>query len=259
MPARPRFATFVARRIEPHPGDHRVGMAAVGVDGDPAAFASQAPPLHRARRQRALEEFAAVEREADRSGAVIASVQPTTVAAALDVGLGADLVGGFDHGHDLRRGALRGNQFPGREKLRFGGRGACIYFRRGQPAGDALGGGAPGAVRAMGAKTTASTNPALNFNLSNANRSPLSAYGVSCRASAKRSLRSHLTRWISPENLVPPFPWPFGDPGLGVSVLRTGGSIEHRLGLAHKTLTFSCLSHCHPSIPVGCTAASLGS
>ena len=39
VPARAGFAAFVAGGVAADAGDHGVGVAAVGVDGDPAAFA----------------------------------------------------------------------------------------------------------------------------------------------------------------------------------------------------------------------------
>src|SRR3954468_2906971 len=42
-------ATRVAGGVPPVAGDLRVGVTGVGVDGDPAAFAFQAPVLHRPR------------------------------------------------------------------------------------------------------------------------------------------------------------------------------------------------------------------
>src|SRR3954449_10386338 len=53
VPAR-AGAARVAGGVPAVAGDHRVGVAGVGVDGDPAAFAFQSPALHRARGQRAF-------------------------------------------------------------------------------------------------------------------------------------------------------------------------------------------------------------
>src|SRR5690349_10514189 len=62
--------------------DLRVGVAGVRVDGDPTTFSRQTPLFHRAGGQRAFEELAAVQGEADRAGAVVAGVPPASVAAA---------------------------------------------------------------------------------------------------------------------------------------------------------------------------------
>src|SRR4051794_14646792 len=90
VPAGTGFFAFVAAGVEAVAGDRHVGVAGVGVDGDPAAFAFFAPVLHRAGGKRAFEEPAAVEGEGDRAGAVVAGRGEVGVAAAPDVGLGAD-------------------------------------------------------------------------------------------------------------------------------------------------------------------------
>src|SRR4051794_22240122 len=83
-------------------------MFGVGVDGDPLAGTGFAPGLEAGRVQRAFEQAAAVQGEADRARAVIAGGFEGAVAAAPDVGGGGDRVGGFDRGRDGRRG-LAGN------------------------------------------------------------------------------------------------------------------------------------------------------
>src|ERR1700755_1197811 len=142
MPPRPRFVAFVAAGVPAEAGDHGVGVAAVGVDGDPAPFAGAAPLFHRAGGEGAFDEFTAVEGVADRAGAVVAFVPPAGVAAAPDVGLGADFVGGFDHGLDAGRGAGWRDQFPGRQQLRLRGGRAWVDFGRGKTTGGAAGGSA---------------------------------------------------------------------------------------------------------------------
>src|SRR5215469_3515391 len=90
VPAGAGFAGYVTGGVPAEAGDHGVGVAGVGVDGDPAAFAGEPPLLHRAGGEGAFEEFAAVEGEADRAGAVVAAVPPAGVATAPDVRFGAD-------------------------------------------------------------------------------------------------------------------------------------------------------------------------
>src|ERR1044072_4808630 len=89
VPARPGFAA-VPGRVPADARDHGVGLTGVGVDGDPAAQAGQAPACHRAGGHRAFDEFAAAQREADGAGAVITTIPPAGVATAPDVGLGAN-------------------------------------------------------------------------------------------------------------------------------------------------------------------------
>src|SRR5690242_8331864 len=106
MPTGARFAVFVARGVPAVAGDHRVSVAAVRIDRDPAPFAFFAPALERAGGKRAFEEATAVQGVTDRARAVVATVDPAGVAAAPDVGLAADFVGSGDHGLDARGRAL---------------------------------------------------------------------------------------------------------------------------------------------------------
>ena len=69
-----RHAVATAR-VEAQPGDHHVGVAGVGVDGDPAALAAIAPAHEAAGVERALEEPPAAERVAHGAGAVVAAVE----------------------------------------------------------------------------------------------------------------------------------------------------------------------------------------
>src|SRR4051795_5158535 len=71
VPARARFAAFVAGGVPAVAGDHGIGVAAVGVNGDPAAFAFFGPALHRTGGEGAFEEVAAVKSEGDGTGAVV--------------------------------------------------------------------------------------------------------------------------------------------------------------------------------------------
>src|SRR6185312_16581600 len=131
-PARAGFFTLVAGGVEAVPGDRHVGVATVGVDGDPAAFAFFAPAHHRTGGEGAFEEFAAVQGEGDRAGAVVAGGGEARVAATVDVGLGADLVRRGDHGLDPGRGAGGRDEFARGEQLRFCGRRADVHFGRGE-------------------------------------------------------------------------------------------------------------------------------
>src|SRR3954447_7616466 len=70
--------------VEGDAGDHHPGVFGVGVDGDPLARARFAPGLQAGRVERAFEEAAAVEGEADRAGAVVAFGFEGAVAAAPD-------------------------------------------------------------------------------------------------------------------------------------------------------------------------------
>src|SRR5262249_13642670 len=78
--------------VEGDAGDHHPGVSGIGVDGDPLARARFAPGLEAGRVEWAFEEAAAVQREADRAGAVVAFRFEGTVAAAPDVGGGGDRV-----------------------------------------------------------------------------------------------------------------------------------------------------------------------
>src|SRR6476646_1324332 len=60
-------ALFVADRVEAQPGDLDEGVAGVGVDGDPLARAGGSPAHQGAGVQRARDQAAAEEGEADRA------------------------------------------------------------------------------------------------------------------------------------------------------------------------------------------------
>ena len=94
--------------VEGDAGDHHPGVLGVGVDGDPLAGARFAPGLQPGRVERAFEEAAAVQGEADRARAVIARGFEGAMAAAPDVGGGRDRVGGGDRVLDRRRRRGRG-------------------------------------------------------------------------------------------------------------------------------------------------------
>src|SRR5882757_7392919 len=100
VPARAGFFAFVTGGVEAVTGDRHVGVTAVGVDGDPATFAFFAPAHHRAGGKGTFEELAAVQGEGDGARAVVAGGGEAGVAAAVDVGPGADLVRRGDHGFD---------------------------------------------------------------------------------------------------------------------------------------------------------------
>ena len=125
--------------VEGEAGDHHPGVFGVGVDGDPLARAGFAPGLQAGRVERAFEEAAAVQGEADRARAVIAGGFEGAVAAAPDVGGGGDRVGGRDRRLTAGRrrgggarlafgdeagGLARGQRrrdFAGRDRAAFGG------------------------------------------------------------------------------------------------------------------------------------------
>ena len=202
-----------------------------------------------------------MQRVADRAGAVIACVPPAAVAAAVDVGLGADLVGGLDHRADAGRGATSaGSASPLLSS--WLSRAGCRYLIVGgrEAAAAALGGGAAGSDRRRCRRRPRdNASPALSLCLLDANRSPSSAYGVSCRAGAERSLRPHLNRWVSPENVVPPLPRRPSARDSAFRLSRNGGSLDHRLGrllIKHKHFPDG-RSHFGSQIPVGITAGSL--
>src|ERR1700712_5581513 len=76
--------------VEGEAGDDHPGVFGVGVDGDPLAGARFAPGLEPGRVERAFEETAAIEGEADRTGAVVSRGFEGAVAAAPDIGGGGD-------------------------------------------------------------------------------------------------------------------------------------------------------------------------
>src|ERR1700710_1951408 len=135
VPARAGFFAFVTGGVEAVAGDRHVGVPAVGVDGDPAAFAFFAPGHHRTGGKGAFEEFAAVQGVGDGARAVVAGGGEAGVAPAPDVGLGTDLVGRGDHGFDPGRGAGGRDQFARDQQLRFCGRRADVHFGGGETAG----------------------------------------------------------------------------------------------------------------------------
>ena len=75
---------------------------------------------------------AAVQGVGDGARAVVAGGGEAGVAAAPDVGLGADLVGRGDHGFDPGRGAGGRDQFARDQQLRFRGRRADVHFGGGE-------------------------------------------------------------------------------------------------------------------------------
>jgi very-short-patch-repair endonuclease len=135
---------LVAGGVEAEPGDRHVGVAGVGVDGDPAAFAFFAPALERAGGKRAFEKVAAVEGEGDGARTVVAGGGEAGMAAAPDVGLGADFVRRGDDRLDAGRGRGGRDQFAAGQHLRLCRRGADVDFGGSEAAGVAGGGGATG-------------------------------------------------------------------------------------------------------------------
>src|SRR6478735_12539297 len=81
-----------AAGVEADAGHHHVGVAGLGVDGDPLAGACVAPALHVTGGERLVEQTGAVQRVGDRARAVVAGVVPLAVPAAVLVGLAGDLV-----------------------------------------------------------------------------------------------------------------------------------------------------------------------
>src|SRR4051794_25094490 len=92
-------------RVQAQAGDHRVGVTVVGVDRDPLADALLAPAHEAAAVQRRGEQPAGVQRVGDGAAAVIALGLEGAMAAAVDVRLVLDLVGGEDRLLDLERRA----------------------------------------------------------------------------------------------------------------------------------------------------------
>src|SRR6185369_9771503 len=125
VPAR-AGAVLVADRVPAQAGDLGEGVAGVGVDGDPLAGAGRAPVLELAGGQRAGNQAAAEEGEADRAGAVVGVGVEGGVAAAPDVGPADDRVGGVDHALH-RFGSARGWQGDaGEEDRRIGVAAAAV-------------------------------------------------------------------------------------------------------------------------------------
>src|SRR3954468_21267118 len=79
-------ALGVADGVPAQAGDLGEGVAGVGVDGDPLAWAWRAPVLEAGGGERFGDQAAAEEREADGAGAVVALGVEGAVAAAPDVG-----------------------------------------------------------------------------------------------------------------------------------------------------------------------------
>src|SRR5690606_27298461 len=109
------------RRVEAQAGDHREGVAAVGVDRDPLALALLAPVAEAPGGHRALEQLRPrlAERVAHGAGAVVAVVFPAGVTASPLVGLADDLVGRADRSLDPRRRVRRWHGLPVGPELRL--------------------------------------------------------------------------------------------------------------------------------------------
>src|SRR6187401_1095939 len=87
--------------------DDHVRVAAVGIDRHPAALAAAAVRGQRAGRLGPAQQARAVERKADRTGAVIAGGAPAPVAAAPDVPRMRDAVRRADEPAHARRRSAR--------------------------------------------------------------------------------------------------------------------------------------------------------
>src|SRR4051794_12423761 len=95
VPAR-TGSLFVADGVPAQAGDLGEGVAGVGIDGDPLSRPWRAPVLELPRGQRARDQAAAEEGEADRAGAVVAARVEGAVAAAPYIGTADDRVGSVD-------------------------------------------------------------------------------------------------------------------------------------------------------------------
>jgi hypothetical protein len=141
VPARPGGAGDIAAGVPAQPGDHRIDMLAVSVDGDPATRPGSAPSRERAGCQRSFEQIAAVQRVADRPRAVIASIPPTGVPTAPDVGGAASPVRGCGYLLDHRRRTRRRDRLsPARVEMVTSPVGASFVTASGlgeKPPGDA--------------------------------------------------------------------------------------------------------------------------
>ena len=197
-------------------------------------LAARSPPGHRARGKRAVEGS---RRRAARSWTEPEQSSPggpTTCDARRRriYGLVTDPIGGRDHGLDPVRGALRGGINIPFLSSRAPSASACRC--RSAPVGDAAAPAARGsAPREAGARSwrrpQTSASPGLQlFGVRKQTDFFLrSAYGVSCRAGAIGACASTGERWISPENVVPPFPHRFLQAGFGVSVIwERAGSVD---------------------------------
>src|SRR3954447_23997499 len=94
--------------VEAQAGDGHEGVAAVRVDRDPAALAPVSPAVEATGRLRVVQEPGAVERVADRTGAVVATGLEARVAATEAVGVAlGNAVRRIDGVDDLLRRSLR--------------------------------------------------------------------------------------------------------------------------------------------------------
>src|SRR5438876_8875251 len=78
--------------VEAQPGDHDVGVTGVRVHGDPLAGTRDAPAHEGPRVERALDQAAAVKREAHGAGAVVGAVAEAPMPTAVAVGLAGNPV-----------------------------------------------------------------------------------------------------------------------------------------------------------------------
>src|SRR5829696_10407078 len=102
-------ASARAARVEAQAGDVGPGVAGVREDGDPVAPAGLAPDLEAGGVERAGEEAAAVQGEADGARAVIAARGEGTVSSTPYVGKVVDLVGCLDRRAHRERRVRRRN------------------------------------------------------------------------------------------------------------------------------------------------------
>ncbi len=114
-----RAAGVAPRGVEAQPGHGHERVAGVGVDRHPAPGAGPPEVRQRGGVHRAVQEPGRRQREGDRARAVVGGVDERLVgqapmAAAVDVGLARDGVGGVDDGrHARRRGRRDGGQASG--------------------------------------------------------------------------------------------------------------------------------------------------
>src|SRR6266545_6534655 len=96
------------RGVVAEPGNDDVGVALVGVDGDPGTGPGRPPAARqRARGERPLQHSGGVEEVTDGAGTVVALRIELAMPAAPQIRLRADSVAGVDRLPDLPRGVAR--------------------------------------------------------------------------------------------------------------------------------------------------------
>ena len=154
---RPPARTLRTRRVtcgagvEPQARDDHEGVRGLRVDGDPGPGALLAPGEEAGRVERILDEAAAVQREGDGAGAVVAAgiEEAGAMAAAVLVGLPDDRVGGDDRVLDGRGSVDRrgGEAARGRWSRRCPARGPAVRGWRRRPGRAPEAWGRPAALR----------------------------------------------------------------------------------------------------------------